>query len=249
MDDKTVPAEKKTAKLGAGSIILVILACVMALCAISSLLYFVVFRTPLSSGIVGEWKLAVEGKEAFGNVAESLDKYVTSSGAGIEFPDVTEYFTFNEDGTYSITVDSGSMIYSLNTAVSSIIDHYSKHTDEFIEKSGYDREYFEENGINDLNFKDFLETLFQSTRENIAKTINEYEKDENGNVLAAIGRYTVEGSTVKLTLGSDEANETDFGYFKASVRFSVMTVKETDLTVLFKGDEVALVKVDNTDRK
>lgn len=248
MSEKTESNEVKTsAKSKAGSIILVVVACIMAVCAIAALLYVFVFKTPLSSGIAGKWKMTIEGKKAFGGLSAALEEALPSNNIDIEYPDVSEYFVFNEDGTYTITADKASMVMSLNTAISSIIEHYSKHTDEFIDATGLTREYFEEHGINDLNMKDFLESLFEPTRENIAKMINEYETDEKGNVLLAAGKYTVDGDTAKLTLDHGNDEYSDFGYFKASVRYSVMTIKETDLTSVFGNDVVSLVKMENKD--
>ena len=245
MNEKAELSEIKNApKRKTGSVILVVIACVLAACAIAALLYFVVFKTALSDGIVGKWKLSVDGENAFGGMSAYLKESLPSNNLNVEYPDVVEYFIFNEDGTYTITVDKNSTIVSLNTAISSVIDHYSKHTDEFIEATGLTREYFEEHGINDLNMKEFLESLFESVRKNIAKTINEFETDEKGNIMLASGKYTVDGDTAKLTLDGDGGENTDFGYFKATVRFSVMTVKETDLASVFGSGDVSLVKME-----
>ncbi|MBQ7670417.1 MAG: hypothetical protein IJS45_06835 [Clostridia bacterium] len=237
--------EKASAKSKAGSVILVVVACIMAVCAIAALLYVFVFRTPLPSGIAGTWKLTIEGDKAFGGISASLEEALPSNNVDIKYTDVSEYFIFNEDGTYTITADKASIIVSLNSAISSIVDHYSKHSDEFIEATGLSREYFEEHGINDLNMKVFLESLFEPTRENIAQMLGGYETDEKGNIILAFGKYTADGDTVKLTLDNGDGEYSDFGYFKASVRYSVMTVTETDLTSAFGSGEVSLVKMEN----
>lgn len=179
---------------------------------------------PLSEAIVGKWEYSAEDMSLLTSSVESL----IGEGGAEEFEKIAkdkvsykEFFNFGEGGIFSITVDKNLFVTAQNNLVDALIEYYENNTDAFYEKAGFSKEEFERIGVNESNFKEFLNSLFSDARQSIASKASEFECDEDGDILLFLGGYTVEDDRVSIV--SSEGKEYEFTMKATSTELEIKT--------------------------
>lgn len=208
-------------------IIIIAVAAVLAVGLAVAAIFIFACGKPLSEAIAGRWEYDVDDLSLLTASLESVlgdedyDAFNEIVNGKVSFK---ESFNFSENGYFSITVDKGRFIAVQNQFIDILIDYYSDNMDAFCEKSGFSRAELERVGITESNFKEFISSLFEDTRNTIAEKTLELESDENGGIIMFLGSYTVDGDKVSITSSDGKEYELTMRATKDTLKVKTSTL-------------------------
>lgn len=208
------------------NIIIIAAVIALALAFLVAMFVFLVLNEPLDKAIVGRWRYEFEGADM---IKESIAGLVGGSDDVDDFneyiPDdikVTQYFEFDSDGVYTVTVGTAAFRDAQNKVIDGLVKFYTENPDAFLERTGVTEEMLNEKGIKKDNMESLINYLVESIRESVDSNIANYTKDSNGNIVISSGNYTTGDDTVNFT----SASSGNRGTFTVSCGSSSMKIKE-----------------------
>lgn len=190
----------------------------MLLCIIISLgMIFTMSGCGEDATIIGTWANEIDATtmiNGYLGLDDEMSQYIKFD----EFI-VTVNVTFNENGTYKMSIDEEATNESFQKVKKAVSDGLYKYLEDIIKEAGYD--------ITVEEFLEFAETDFDTM---LNETINDGAVNQMINIMQAEGKYKVEENKLYMTETADDEFDNE--------KYQVFTLTDDTLTLTESvGDE------------